>query len=255
MQQTPSVEERLDAAIAASQVEQSETIDAPSRKVAPMDATQRASVRATTPAPVAAQPERTPAQQTRPEAAVHAMPVASVPTAAPTPAQPTPAESQLRSTDPALLWALGGGALILLGLGGAALMRRGSRVQYEDIPTEEAAFIAPPERVAPPPAPVETLQPEPAPLATAASTQERRLEAMVAAPPSRENPFRTYSKRMTRAKFLLARQNARSAPASFQEAAPAAPAPPITHPTQPTQTVYRFGSDRGRKNLFNPRTS
>jgi hypothetical protein len=145
---------------------------------------------------------------------------------------------------------LGGGALIMLGLGGAALMRRRSRPSDEDVPMEEAAYSAPPEMEIQPVLPVR--QTAPASLAMAASGQDSRLEAMVAAPPSPENPFRTYAKRMTRAKFLLARQNAESVPGSAPAATPAAPARPAP---QPTQTVYRFGSDRGRKSLLNPRTS
>lgn len=135
----------------------------------------------------------------------------------------------------------------MLGIGGAALMRRRSRLSDEDVPREEATYSAPREMEIQPVPP--TRQTASTPLA--ASGQESRLEAMVAAPPSPENPFRTYAKRLTRAKFLLARENAANVPGSAPAATPAAPARPVPQP----QTVYRFGSDRARKSLFNPRTS
>ncbi len=143
----------------------------------------------------------------------------------------------------------------MLGLGGAALMRRrrhGQDDELDELAAEEAVYAAPVDMA---PEPVTTAAPQPVFAATpaAARSAESLLEAMVAQPPSPENPFRTYAKRMTRAKFLLAQQQRAAAPqaALSPEASPAAPRPT----PQPTQTVYRFGSDRGRKTMFNPRTS
>lgn len=111
---------------------------------------------------------------------------------------------------------------------------------------EEAAPVEP----APAPmAPMPLMTPPPA-SPTARSDEDRSLEAMVAAPPSPENPFRTHAKRMTRAKFLLAQQQKQAEIPSAPVMAPAdSPRP------QPMQTVYRFGSDRRREGVFKPRTS
>ena len=85
------------------------------------------------------------------------------------------------------------------------------------------------------------------------SGEESTLEAMVAAPPSAENPFRTHAKRRTRAKFLLAQRHKQAhAPIVEESVAPTESLRPA--PTA-TQTVYRFGSDRRREGVFKPRTS
>lgn len=251
VQPTPSADERLNAAIAASEAETA-TRPAPVVKAAPKKAmTERrvadrpASIKAAVPAePAAALP------RVRSEPA----PVETAPPAEP-PAQPNAAQSP--AIDPALLWALGGGVLLLLGLTAFAMTRRRNREddevlelsQAEPPIVREAAKPAPMPLITPPPTVREPVQPDPA----MQGDIDSRLEAMVAAPPSPENPFKTYAKRMTRAKFLLAQQEkAQAAPAMTETAAPAAPRAAPVH----TQTVYRFGSDRpGRKTLFNPRSS
>jgi hypothetical protein len=283
VQSTPSVEERLNAAIAASQAEAESAAPAPVKQSASRSAAQSMSRAApapraaTDPAPVAAPAtERatqaastapvTPPVKVAPVSEV-AAPVSEV--AAPVAAQGAPAESA--SIDPALLWAMGGGALLLVGLGGAALLRsRRKRDQWVD--ADDRAPVEP-VRAAPAPMPlmtpapaVMTQSPTPAPVSastsanTPLSAEQATLEAMVAAPPSPENPFRTHAKRVTRAKFLLAQQQAAhrtpatGAPLAAGQDAPAHVESPRTAPAA-AQTVYRFGTDRRRDSLLKPRTS
>jgi hypothetical protein len=277
------VEERLNAAIAASQAEAESAAPAPVKKSASRSAAQSMSRAApapraaTDPAPVAA-PATERATQAAPTAPVTppvkvapvsevAAPVSEV--AAPVAAQGAPAESA--SIDPALLWAMGGGALLLVGLGGAALLRsRRKRDQWVD--ADDRAPVEP-VRAAPAPMPlmtpvpaVMTQSPTPAPVSastsanTPLSAEQATLEAMVAAPPSPENPFRTHAKRVTRAKFLLAQQQAAhrtpatGAPLAAGQDAPAHVESPRPAPAA-AQTVYRFGTDRRRDSLLKPRTS
>ncbi len=112
---------------------------------------------------------------------------------------------------------------------------------------EPAMTVADPAHMA------EPVMPAPATSALAPERSHDSLEAMVAAPPSPENPFRTHAKRLTRARFLLARQQRRAAPTADLNIA-AAPAKAPQFRPQSSQTVYRFGSDRSRKNAFTPRT-
>jgi hypothetical protein len=88
----------------------------------------------------------------------------------------------------------------------------------------------------------------------AATAPTSDVEAMVAAAPSRDNPFLTQRNRRRRAHFLLAQRQA------LRTADPVARAAPVATPasaaaTDRSQTVYRFGSDRARPGLFKPRTS
>ena len=78
------------------------------------------------------------------------------------------------------------------------------------------------------------------------------LEAMVAAPPSAENPFRTHRKRLARARFLLAEQE-RQATARHAPAEPAIP-PQTIHAEPRMQTVYRLGSGQGSRMGYKPQT-
>lgn len=276
VQSTPSVEERLNAAIAASQAEAESAAPAPGKRSASRPAAQSMSRKApapraaTDPAPVAA-PATERATQAAPTAPV-APPVEVAPVSeatAPVAAQEAPAQSA--SIDPALLWAMGGGALLLVGLGGAALLRsRRKRDQWVD--ADDRAPVEP-VRAAPAPMPLMTPTPavmtqSPTPATGSASTsantplsaEQGMLEAMVAAPPSPENPFRTHAKRVTRAKFLLAQQQAAhrtpatGAPRATGQDAPAHAESPRPAPAA-AQTVYRFGADRRRDSLLKPRTS
>ncbi|WP_272799919.1 hypothetical protein [Sphingobium sp. AntQ-1] len=104
-------------------------------------------------------------------------PIAAAPAETAAPAQSTPAVTPMQEaapapvaqsparTDQAMLWALGGGALLLLGLGGAALMRRRR--------PDEDAVDARVEPVTYAPAPI-AVTPAPAMAASARSRPARR---------------------------------------------------------------------------------
>ena len=86
----------------------------------------------------------------------------------------------------------------------------------------------------------------------AAVPADATLDAMVAAPPSADNPFTTRVKRTRRARFLLAQREAalrsQSAPSTMRT-------DPAPAPTQDrSQTVYRFGGDRPRAGFLKPST-
>lgn len=143
---------------------------------------------------------------------------------------------------------MGGAALLLAGLGGAALMRRRRPIDA----VEEEQLVAPVAE----PMPVESA---PAPVAPRAvytppvptTDEERTIAAMVAAPPSPENPFLTHAKRVRRAKFLLAERQAIETPQAPRQVDPiATPTPAIDR----SQTVYRFGNDGVRTGVLKPRT-
>ena len=178
-------------------------------------------------------------------------PSAPAVTPAATPATGQPATASNAPND-GLYWALGGGALLLLGLGGAAAFRR-RRTDEEVLAVETVAPVA----AAPVVAERAPVVERPASRVSASTVygsapQTGSLEAMVAAPPSAENPFLTPSKRMRRARFLLAQQERRDA---FVHSPIATPAPPQTIHAEPqTQTVYRLGGDRGRQMGFKPQT-
>ena len=172
------------------------------------------------------------------------------PQATPTPAV-APAEPTTARTDQALFWALGGGALLLLGLGGAALVRRRRPDEKDAIaPTYEPALEPATVAVAPMPTMATPVAPRPA-MASPRLAEDATLEAMVAAAPNAENPFRTRTKRMRRAQYLIAQREAASV---------TAPAPQTTH-AEPTpvaaadrsQTVYRFGSQQASSGFLRPR--
>ena len=105
--------------------------------------------------------------------------------------------------------------------------------------------------------PVAYAMPAPAALRSVHQTRvdgEQTLDAMVAAAPSAENPFKTRANRLRRAKFLLARQaatpgNNRHVAPQTTHAEPASAASPDR-----TQTVYRFGADANRQGFLKPRT-
>lgn len=242
VQATPSVEERRAAAIAAAEAEA-----AAQPAPAPRRAASRPVERLAAPVAPVAVAQSAPA--VTPPAATPA-PVA--PVIAPEPVAATPAapvvEQQAARTDNALLFAMGGAALLLAGLGGAALMRR--RRPVETVEEEQlAAPVAEPMPVEPAPAPVASraIYTPAAPV----TDEERTIAAMVAAPPSPENPFLTHAKRVRRAKFLLAERQAVQTPPSPQQAQPVAtPTPAIDR----SQTVYRFGNDGVRTGVLKPRT-
>jgi MYXO-CTERM domain-containing protein len=242
VQSTPSVEERRAAAMAAAEAEAAaKPVPAPRRAASrPVEraAAPVAPVAVAPAAPVVAAPAVTPA------------PVAPVVTSEPvvaTPAEPVVAEQAARP-DNALLFAMGGAALLLAGLGGAALMRR--RRPIEAVENDQlVAPVAEPLPIEPAPAPVvpRAIYTPPVPV----TDEERTIAAMVAAPPSPENPFLTHAKRVRRAKFLLAERHAVETSPAPQQAQPvAAPAPAVDR----SQTVYRFGNDGVRTGVLKPRT-
>lgn len=253
VQATPSVEESKAAAIAASQAEQA----APPQRAEPRSVERSTPAARTVAAPRAEAPAPAPASAT---------PVETTPpvTATPAPEAATPAITSDQATtsaqtEPALYWALGGLALVLAGLGGAALMRR----HRGDDPTEPAAMREQVLRAPNPAASVamtepamlrETLRPAATAPAMAMTGEERMLEAMVAAPPSPENPFLTRAKRTRRARLLLARQNVH-APIETPAQAPVRQAAP--QPVDRSQAVYDFGkgSVRPSGSFLKPRTS
>jgi hypothetical protein len=248
VQATPTVEENKEAAIAASQAEQAERTKAKPAAPAERSASrampaERSVERA---APVAAAPiapVETPAPVTQPVAAA---PVENNPTPV-AQAEPAPVVSD----NSALSWAMGGAALILIGLGATALVRRRRKSALA-----EPAIMDAPATVEPVPVPVAPVSPAPvraaAPIVTSASEEERTLEAMVAAAPSQENPFLTPTKRRRRAKFLLAqREAAVIRPAETDPRVAVTPEPRIDR----SQMVYSFGKGSGRSGFLKPRTS
>ena len=84
------------------------------------------------------------------------------------------------------------------------------------------------------------------------------LAAMVAAPPGADNPFLTRSKRLRRARVLLAERQSGAAPVPTQaQGQSQAQTQRFVSPTIATdrsQTVYRFGGEGSRAGLLRPRT-
>lgn len=264
VQQTPSVEERLAAARAASEAESATSAPAiaPRRTEAPArraQATAQASVASRT----ADAPPVSTAQPSAPLAQARvAAPTApaDVSASAPQPmAVATPQDSAARadnSADPALLWAAGGGILVLAGLGGMAMMRRRKRPlenRVED--REEWVSVAAESRAADLPAAPVAVERSPRP-ATAhrvvTSGAGATLADMVAAPPSADNPFRTQKRRLARARFLLAQQGRQSA--RLHSGAEPSPPPQTIHAEPQMQTVYRLGSSQGSRMGYKPQT-
>ncbi len=265
VQQVASVEERRNAAIAASEAEQTAAPVAAarstSRTVAPRQAERAAP--AVTPKAGA---EQEPAASSRNEAANDASPVvaptATTETAPPAQASVAPAANAARS-DQALMWALGGGALLLLGVAGTAIVRRRRREDdvaffenehrmaygepaVEPVATPMAAPVAQPVFVE------EPVRREMAP-ATSRVREDATLDEMVAAAPDAANPFRTHGKRLRRARFLLAQREAGSTVASAPQTTHAEPvaAPAMDR----SQTIYRFDGRGQRSGFMKPRTS
>jgi hypothetical protein len=251
VQQTMPVEERIAAATAAAEAESAQrTAETPASvaRVQPKSNARPMAVSDSVSAPGARQ-ELAPAVPTRaaPTPANVAPPSTAAAEAAPAVTSPSDPETQQ-----SLLWALGGGALVLLGLGGAALARRRRTSDRQEIYTASDAAVREPAMADAPAvlAPAYVAQRR----APTADGGETTLEQMVAAPPSADNPFTTRSKRMRRAKFLLARQAEAHAPEPHM--------PPQTTHAEPTfsaspdrsQTVYRFGADSGRQGFLKPRT-
>lgn len=269
VQQVASVDERRNAAIAASEAEQATVPVAATRAVARSSPSRQAERPAPIAAPKAdANSEQVPVTPMRSEAANDATPIAapaaSTETTPPTQVSAAPATNVARS-DQALIWALGGGALLLLGVAGTAIVRRRRR-------DEDVAFFENEHRMAygermvepvatPMAAPVaqsvfveEPFSREMAPApATSHVRENATLDQMVAAAPDAENPFRTHAKRLRRARFLMAQREAGSSVASAPQTTHAEP---VAAPTvDRSQTVYRFDGRGQRTGFMKPRTS
>lgn len=241
VQQTLPVDQRIAEASAAVEAERAAERPAP-RAERPVQRAERitpATPAADRPAPVAA-PQPAPADAARQQAIDDG--------AQPAPAirQPATAAEAARTND-ALLWALGGGALLLLGIGGTALMRRRRGDALARNVHEEVPFSMPltPE-IAAPPADAAPVRP-----VLVRASADADLDVMVAAPPSADNPFTTRTKRMRRAKFLLAQREAAAVPHPAPQTIDAEPAPVAARENR-SQTVYRFGGEGVRPSTLRP---
>ncbi|NIJ15529.1 hypothetical protein [Sphingobium vermicomposti] len=247
VQPTPPVEARIAEARAAAEREAAEQNAKPVPVARPAPARTERSTRAAAPTVAPPAIERNAEPAPLPTASVAPAVTATDPVQATV--APAPVDDSAATTSWVLPAALGGGALLLLGLGAAAVNSRRRRVgtraaldhpAYDDQPT--TAPFAPAVLTTPAPAEMHI------PIGAHGS-----LAAMVAAPPSAENPFLTPRKRMARARFLLAQQEKRveGHSPSFHEVAP----PQTIHAEpQQMQTVYRMGADRKRGMTFKPQT-
>lgn len=265
VQATPSVEERRAAAVAAAEAEG--TVRSENARPAPV--TPRAATPRPVPAAAAAPAVPAPAQdraERAPAAIPPATPVTAAGEAAPA-SSPAPAPvvaSQDNGLDQSLLWALGGGALLFLGIGASAVLRRRRREEggldharesddaVATAPRTSPTPVVAPVMATPAPAAYEPPLRAPAAPAPAGGTSPSTLAAMVAAPPSADNPFRTQPKRTRRARYLLAqREMAARAP----ERSRVAPPPQTIAAEDRSQTVYSFGKQGRRSGGFKPRNA
>lgn len=137
--------------------------------------------------------------------------------------------------------------MLLAGLGGAALMRR-RRPDAEAMRDADHGLAPMPIKAEPVMVPFAAMA---RPARHGVTISDPALAAMVAAPPSADNPFLTQAKRVRRARFLLAQQQATAqAPMADAVAPAAAPLPTVDR----SQTVYRFGTQRSTQGFLKPRT-
>jgi len=163
--------------------------------------------------------------------------VALTPLATDSAAEPNgaPAAEARPSETEGLLWAIGGGVLLLgAGIGTFVATRR--RVSTRHVARDAMPSVTP---VAEPVTPIPAT-----PLAqTEASPREmsdrrRVLEAMVAAPPSPENPFLTRKARLARANYILSH----GVPEPLQSETPVTSQPAAAMQPRPSsQQVHGFG--------------
>nr|MBA4770598.1 hypothetical protein [Sphingobium sp.] len=165
------------------------------------------------------------------------------------PATATPAPA---ANNDAMLWGIGGGALLLIGIAGAALARRRRRDDVDAVYDEPAVAAEPmPSFAAAAPAVAVARPARTTPVAY--SHGDADLDAMVAAPPSAENPFLTRAKRLRRARQLIAQREAAATPMAAPQTTHAEPV--ASAPVDRSQTVYRFGGQGASSPGFlKPRT-
>ncbi|RVT41082.1 hypothetical protein [Sphingobium algorifonticola] len=211
-----------------------------------------------------------------PVAATTAAPAAATPSAVSTSAVPAPVESTPAAlpasnavpADPAdnsaLEWGLMGGGIVLLG--GAALLatmrRRRLRADSDPVihrasvqhgvreePVIESAITT--DRV---PSPVAVA---PTPVAARRSTaspvvghQHADLEAMVAAAPTADNPFRTRKNRLRRAHFLM-----RNGGMAVTQPTTVTPVNAVPQTVPRHAPVYDFGGNMGQRRGWRPATT
>lgn len=163
----------------------------------------------------------------------------------------------------AVEWGLIGGGIVLLGGAGLLAMTRRRRLREENDVVLHAAL-----RRESPVEPVATREPvsEPVPARTvitpapaapayamarpATSTAHGNLDAMVAAPPSAENPFRTRKNRLRRAHFLLRQGNA-----AVSQPMPAAAVDAQPQVAKRPAPVFDFGGNMGQRRGWRPATT
>lgn len=269
VQATPSVEESKAAAIAASEAEASTPVQRSElRPAAQRSSAAPASTRPTRAVSADPAPVTTPVAPSAAERAPAAMQTertatAMSPTAESASTPDVATQSTMSSGDQALYMALGGFALVLLGIGGAAAMRRRRRTGTVEAPVATYEPAADHRSVAGDHMPIaaEASYVPRAPASAFATSQPMTpaprygaVEAMVAAAPDRDNPFLTRSKRAKRARFLLAQRDAAKATMAHT---PLVADQPATRPVDRSQTVYSFGKDGGRPagGFLRPRTS
>lgn len=221
-----------------------------------------------TSAPTAADPA--------PVAATTAAPAAEMPSAVPTSPITAPVESaspnlpasDAVAADPAdssaLEWGLMGGGVVLLG--GAALlaMARRRRLREETDPVIHRMPVQDAVREQPVIARTVTADRVPLPMATASTPvaarrstaspvvgdQHADLEAMVAAPPTADNPFRTRKNRLRRAHFLMRNGGMAVTQPTTVTAVNAVPQTAPRH-----APVYDFGGNMGQRRGWRPATT
>lgn len=179
--------------------------------------------------------------------------VALTPLATDSAAEPNgaPAAEARPSETEGLLWAIGGGVLLLgAGIGTFVATRR--RVSTRHVARDAMPSVTPvAEPVTPIPAATPLAQTEASPRAVFApaaaqssvmpgemSDRRRVLEAMVAAPPSPENPFLTRKARLARANYILSH----GVPEPLQSETPVTSQPAAAMQPRPSsQQVHGFG--------------
>lgn len=253
VQQTASVEARIADAVAKAEAEKA-VAPAPRRvaQATPV-ARQPAAPRLVAPVPApAASISDAPVPQPTPALTAPISSVETAPAAQPAPAPaPTQATAASDSDNRGIVLGLGGAALLLAGFAGTALAMRRRRQVRETVVYDEAVTVTPAvaaaapvytQPVAMPPAAPVMAQPQGAPLTD--------LDAMIAAPPSPENPFLTHAKRKRRAMALLREREeggADTLPAS------STPVPAATqNQVDRSQTIYSFGKVGGRRKDWVP---